>query len=407
MSAEEAQLIGESQCTEGEEQEAAQARPEAIDPEQAVIHREFVLQVHRATMRIWTLMDICIFLVHTRGDKLHRFCNEMSGVGLMSAPDIPAPGLSTGAVARRLGVSATTVRSWERRYGLGFEREPGRHRRYTPQDVARLEYMCRLTSQGIAPAEAARQCAQLGLDFEALSELPSRVESAVPARAGGGNALPVGRAGAACHGLAKAAVRMDREAIGEVLDANLRRFGVVETWDALAAPVLRAVGRKWAGSNGRYVEVEHLLSCAISRCLHRMPAHSSMEAGRVRQSAGVVLLAGTPGELHTLPLEVLDAALAQQGVRALMLGAAVPAGALVSACTRTGSGAVVLWSQSRPTADTALLSAVSGVSWGPVGARTGTRVFAAGPGWQGIALPAQVNRLASLREAMALLGEPT
>lgn len=30
-----------------------------------------------------------------------------------------AAGLTTGAVARRLGVSPTTLRSWDRRYGLG------------------------------------------------------------------------------------------------------------------------------------------------------------------------------------------------------------------------------------------------------------------------------------------------
>ncbi|MFC1408428.1 MerR family transcriptional regulator [Streptacidiphilus sp. N1-12] len=324
----------------------------------------------------------------------------------MSASEPPAPGLSTGAVARLLGVSATTVRSWERRYGLGIEREPGRHRRYLPQDVARLEYMCRLTAQGIAPAEAARQCARLGTDREAASEPPARAVPAVRPRAGGGNALPVGRAGAACHGLAKAAVRMDGEAIEELLDASLRRFGVVETWDALAAPVLRAVGRKWAGANGRYVEVEHLLSCAVSRSLHRMPAPVARDPGRAQPRPGLVMLAGTPGELHTLPLEALDAALAQLGIRTLMLGAAVPAEGLVSACTRTGSGAVVLWSQSPPTADTSLLSVMSGLSWGPMGARTGTRVFAAGPGWQGRALPAHVNRLTSLGEATALLCGP-
>ncbi|MER6864284.1 MerR family transcriptional regulator, partial [Streptomyces sp. NPDC000665] len=65
--------------------------------------------------------------------------------------------MSTGAVARRLGVSPTTLRSWERRYAIGpARREPGRHRRWTPGDIARLELMCRLTADGVPPAEAAR-----------------------------------------------------------------------------------------------------------------------------------------------------------------------------------------------------------------------------------------------------------
>ncbi|WP_420919067.1 MerR family transcriptional regulator, partial [Streptomyces bohaiensis] len=67
------------------------------------------------------------------------------------------PALSTGAVARRLGVAPTTLRSWERRYAIGPARhESGRHRRWTPSDVARLEEMCRLTGLGIPPREAAR-----------------------------------------------------------------------------------------------------------------------------------------------------------------------------------------------------------------------------------------------------------
>ena len=67
-----------------------------------------------------------------------------------------AEALSAGAVARRLGVAVTTLRTWHQRYGLGpSQHEPGQHRRYTAQDLNRLEVMMRLTAQGVAPAEAA------------------------------------------------------------------------------------------------------------------------------------------------------------------------------------------------------------------------------------------------------------
>ena len=66
-------------------------------------------------------------------------------------------GLTAGAVARRLGVAVTTLRTWHQRYGLGPTRhEPGQHRRYSPEDVARLELMQRLTADGVPPGEAAR-----------------------------------------------------------------------------------------------------------------------------------------------------------------------------------------------------------------------------------------------------------
>ncbi|WP_143672006.1 MerR family transcriptional regulator, partial [Streptomyces caniscabiei] len=67
------------------------------------------------------------------------------------------PGLTSGALARRLGVSPTTLRSWDRRYGIGpAVRADGRHRRWTPRDVTVVETMCRLTAAGVPPAEAAR-----------------------------------------------------------------------------------------------------------------------------------------------------------------------------------------------------------------------------------------------------------
>ncbi len=64
-----------------------------------------------------------------------------------------------------------------------------------------------------------------------------------------------------------------------------------------------------------------------------------------------MLLACLPDEQHTLPLEALDAALRERGTATRMLGGAVPAEALTAAVRRTGPGAVVLWSQTRSTAD--------------------------------------------------------
>ncbi|HYN95703.1 MAG TPA: MerR family transcriptional regulator, partial [Pilimelia sp.] len=84
-------------------------------------------------------------------------------------------GLSAGAVARRLGVAVTTLRTWHQRYGLGpSHHEPGHHRRYTPEDLARLEVMRRLTAQGVTPAEAARWARRVPTDV-ASGAAPDRV----------------------------------------------------------------------------------------------------------------------------------------------------------------------------------------------------------------------------------------
>ena len=54
-------------------------------------------------------------------------------------------------------MAPATLRTWDRRYGLGpSEHAAGAHRRYSPADVSRLEEMRRLTLEGVPPAEAAR-----------------------------------------------------------------------------------------------------------------------------------------------------------------------------------------------------------------------------------------------------------
>ncbi|MGW7098116.1 MerR family transcriptional regulator [Streptomyces sp. NPDC054883] len=306
-------------------------------------------------------------------------------------PALPAAALSTGAVARRLGVSPTTLRSWERRYAIGpARREDGRHRRWTPADIARLELMCRLTAQGVPPSAAAGA---------ALGAAPGGSAAARPAAVtpGGSTALPLGEVRAECRGLARAAVRLDAPAVEHLLDTALAELGPVAAWEEVIAPTLHAVGRKWASAGERYVEVEHLLSWHVSGALRRLrPAPR-------RHGVPPVLLACAPAEQHSLPIEALAAVLGERGLPALMFGPALPAEALREAVRRTGPRAAVLWSQSGATADRALARAVARIEWGPHGARGHSALLLAGPGW-GTGPPGpRTERLFGLRSGLAVI----
>ena len=88
------------------------------------------------------------------------------------------PGLAVAAVAKRLGVAPATLRTWDRRYGLGPSgRTAGSHRRYTADDVARLLVMRRLTLEGVAPVDAARAAVEAG---DAELELATQTAPALP-----------------------------------------------------------------------------------------------------------------------------------------------------------------------------------------------------------------------------------
>ncbi|MEV4490985.1 MerR family transcriptional regulator [Micromonospora coxensis] len=292
--------------------------------------------------------------------------------------------LSAGAVARRLGVAVTTLRTWHQRYGLGPSHHvPGHHRRYTPADLARLEIMRKLTAEGVAPAEAARWAKQ-GPAVSPGAELRMR-----GVRDGGGQTIPVGRAGPVARGMARAAMRLDSVAISETIAHSLARDGVVATWDGLLRPVLAGIGERHAATAG-LIEVEHLVSRCVSEAFAAV-ARAGTATGPPR-----ILLSCADEEQHSLPLEALAAALAEAGVAYRMLGARVPVAALIEAVNRTGPAAVVIWSHTRATADPGQLGALLGVPRRPL------LVLAAGPGWRADTLPAGVVRPVDLAEAVSL-----
>ncbi|MEU5591886.1 MerR family transcriptional regulator [Streptomyces sp. NPDC020298] len=319
----------------------------------------------------------------------------------------PAAGaaVTTGALARRLGVSPTTLRSWDRRYGLGpAVRADGRHRRWTPGDVAVLETMCRLTSAGVPPAEAARAAgrATSAADRTAAAPPPDRGPAPAAGRSRAAGALPLGEVRQECRGLARAAVRLDAAAVEALLASAVAEHGLIAAWQEVMVPTLHAVGRKWASSGDRYVEVEHLLSWHVSTTLRRH-TQPPVPAGGT-PAAGPVLLACVPGEEHTLPLEALNAALGELRLPTRMFGAAVPAPALAAAVRRLGPAAVVLWAQARATASPPLARDVAATEWGVKGARRRPLVVPAGPGWAGRRTRG-MPRPAGLREALDLLAD--
>ncbi|MFE2050586.1 MerR family transcriptional regulator [Streptomyces sp. NPDC059459] len=319
--------------------------------------------------------------------------DEREGQGV-----VEGGGLTTGEVARRLGVAPTTVRTWDRRYGLGpAAHTGGRHRRWTPGDVARLERMCALTATGLPPAEAARLARRDETRAAAPGPPGGPGEASAPARgrSRAGSGLRLGDVRQECKGIARAALRLDAAALDELLLTSIADHGLIGAWTEVIVPTLQAVGRKWETSGEKYVEVEHFLSWHVSGALRR-----SSSATIADRPGATTLLACVPGENHTLPLEVLSAALTERGLPVRMFGGALPVESLVAAVRRTGPAAVGLWAQSRTTASRPLALHVAAMEWGVRGARRRPVVLTLGPGWTG-QRAAGLARPAGLAEAVA------
>ena len=268
------------------------------------------------------------------------------------------PRFTVGAVAVRLEVPIATLRSWNRRYGVGPPRHlPGQHRLYSETDIAVMRHMRDLIGQGANPGTAA------------LSAMATVAQGRTDPEV-----------------LMAAVFNLDTARAARMLDASLRSEGVLDTWDDLIRPAFRQIETR-QGRGSACIEVEHALSWTVIRALQRIgvPAPAT---------AASIILACTASEMHTLPLEALRAALAERGHDAVMLGADVPVGALVDALARRGRrSSVVLWAQTARTADPQTTQEVANRA----------RLFLAGPGWPASQGGRRGRRVRSLQAAVERL----
>ncbi|MCU0295625.1 MAG: MerR family transcriptional regulator [Candidatus Nanopelagicales bacterium] len=258
--------------------------------------------------------------------------------------------LSAGAVARQLGISPATLRTWAHRYGLEpSARSEGAHRRYTPEDIERLVAMQRLMRSGVPVAEAAAQA-----------------RTANPPAARPVQVVPAGELGAAAvRSLWEAAMVLDGQRCAHLVADGVRAVGVLPAWQQLIMPVLMRAGAQWEeGQVG--IDVEHVLSDAVTAGL-------LLDTPVKREG---VLLAATAREDHVLPLHALRAALAEQGIGAELLTARTPAAALGQAARRMHPAVIILWAQLPENADPAGFDALPGLRPHPA-------LALAGPGWTG------------------------
>ena len=300
-------------------------------------------------------------------------------------------GLTVAAVARRIGIAPATLRTWDRRYGLGpTVHQAGSHRRYSAIDVARIDLMRKLMLNGVLPSEAARSALNQAVapavliadvdDSKSLVEVSNEAPDNVIALDGSKSII---------RSLNRASTNLDAAGCDQVISKSIQSHGVVWTWEQVLLPVLISLGQKWA-ETGEGVDQEHLLAESIIGQFRNLAAQVT-ESENTRP----VLLACAPHELHTIPIFAIAAALAEQNIPSRILGARMPAQALANAVKKLGPSAIVVWSQTPGTADISIWDSIAPM-------RPGHLRLCAGPGWQ-TTLPEGVTKPKDFTSALVAI----
>lgn len=224
-------------------------------------------------------------------------------------------------VVRLTGLTADTLRAWERRYGvIEPVRTGGNARRYTESQVRRLRLLRTAVSRGHAIGEL------VSLDDAALTKLGATEVAAQtrdplePLRSDYLAALARFDAAGAEQLLARASQVLGARAL--VLD--------------VLAPLMRSVGERWHDGE-LSVSEEHLATQQI-----RALVESLLRVRALAPGAPKIVLAAPPQHLHDLGLVLAALLAAHRGVEPILLGADTPLDEIEQTAARTRAGVVAL-----------------------------------------------------------------
>ncbi len=228
---------------------------------------------------------------------------------------------TVGRAAELTGVSSTTLRKWEQRYGVVVpQRSEGNYRLYDDEAVRRLSVMRVLVDAGWSAHEAAQHVVHDVSAAEAEIQRPE--EASTDAR---------------FQDLVQCAMDFDVPRLEWLLADAFADGDHAATIDGWLLPSLVNVGKAWQRGEVS-VAGEHFVSAAV----HRQLAHAFQSLAMVAPGAPRVVAGLARGSRHELGVLAFSLVLRSRGVSVTYLGADVPLEAWVGTVRLVAPAAVVL-----------------------------------------------------------------
>ncbi len=219
-------------------------------------------------------------------------------------------------VAQKTGISAATLRAWERRYGIPVPRRTeSSYRVYSDEDIELIERLRSLCNDGMSPSEAAKVV---------LAEAEAGSETVAPVSIG----LLTDPYQQVRDQILNAVDEFDPDGLEMAVNRALTLGSAAVICERVIVPVMFKVGSLWH-SGQITIAQEHLATQILETTARQLIGLLQPPPGARR-----VLLACFAEDEHTLPLYGIALHLAQASFRTVMLGARTPPAAIRQAVAK-------------------------------------------------------------------------
>nr|MBA3534101.1 B12-binding domain-containing protein [Ardenticatenales bacterium] len=223
-----------------------------------------------------------------------------------------APLFNTKAVVHETGVSAATLRAWERRYGVPLpDRTGSNYRLYSERDIALIRWLRERVEAGISISQSVKLYRRASKGQEMPALIPGDAQHpAAPEQS---------------HDFVSAQTRLltafrafDEPQAENLLGELFALYPLEDVISSVLHPVMVEIGEQWHRGEVS-VQVEHFSTAYVERKVMAL-----MSVQPFNREAPLVVAGCAPHEQHELGLLFFSFFLRRNGLRVLYLGQNVP-----------------------------------------------------------------------------------